>query len=158
MMENSMPQFQRICKIAILAFVGLMLTGCGPTPKDKLVGDWRGKLKVDREKVDAKTAGNPIAKAIVGKVLEAAEDGLMEIELKEDNTYEMEVTLGLTKKTTGVWSVLSANGDQINVQVAENDGESNTMTLTMIDDDTFSIPANGEAGEYAKFICRREKK
>lgn len=137
----------------------LVLSGCAPSAKDKLIGKWQGTIEVDDAKLQQKlgaASNNPIQKAITAKLIEAVKQGTMEFELKADDSFSSSVNLGLlSKDASGTWKVVNDNGNQITVTLTDQEGKVEQTTLTFSEDGSFEIVPDGEAGEVAIFRCRR---
>ena len=66
---------------ASLCFLfAILLSGCGTSAKDKLVGHWTGKVEIDNANYQEKlkeTSGHPIRKALVEELVRAVKLGSM---------------------------------------------------------------------------------
>ncbi|MDG2384501.1 MAG: hypothetical protein P8N76_22725 [Pirellulaceae bacterium] len=153
---------QRSLGYTLCFLLAILLSGCGTSAKDKLVGHWTGKVEIDNAKYQQKlkeTSGHPIQKALVEELIRAVKLGSMDFDLKDDDSYTLSIKLGpLSKDSYGDWKVLQDKGDRIKVQLTDHNGVTDQQTLVFKDANTFTVEAEGEASEFAVFRCRRGEK
>ncbi|MGM0489201.1 MAG: hypothetical protein ACQESR_20875 [Planctomycetota bacterium] len=135
-----------------------LLCGCGSSPRDRLVGRWHGRVQFDDEAVEDKLgeANNPITKAVVEKLVTAAESGTMDCELKGDGEFTLTMELGpLSQDTYGQWEVVRQDAKEVTIRFTDPKGNIQDRTFKFLDDDTFTIDAPGKLKGLAVFKCTR---
>lgn len=139
--------------------LALLLTGCGRSAKERLVGRWQGRIEFDDAKVEQKlqeVSANPIKRAVVEKLIEGAKAGTMDFELKRDGSYTLTLKLGpIDRDTYGKWEVLEQRGNQATVRLTDHKGKSETATITFEDNNTVTTDAPQELRDVAIFKCER---
>jgi len=142
-----------------LSLLALLLTGCGRSAQERLVGRWQGRLEFDDAKVEQKlqeVSANPIQKAVVEKLIEGAKSGTMDFELKRDGSFTLTTKVGRVKSDTyGQWEVLDAVRNQATVRLTDHAGKVETATITFVDINTVTTDAPEQLSDVAIFKCRR---
>lgn len=142
-----------------VCLLAVVLTGCGKSAKNRLVGRWQGRIEFDDAKVDQKlqeSANSPIQRAIVEKLIKGFESGTLDFELKSDGSYTSTMKFGrVTTDKYGKWEVVEQNGNRATVRLTNHDGNVETPTITFSDNDTFTTDARGPVSEIAAFRCKR---
>jgi hypothetical protein len=137
----------------------LLIGGCGPTAKDKLVGKWAGSVRFDDAAVQRKLeegGNNPIKEAIVRKILEALESGTVALEFKRDGSYTLTSRLGsLSENSYGTWEVVAETAQQATIRMTDQAGKVQETALVFADTDVVSVPLTGEAAGIGEFRCTR---
>ena len=144
-------------RLLCLSLIGF-LSGCGTSSRDKLVGRWHGTLQFEEAAVERKLgqANNPIAKAVLEKIINAAEAGTMDFELKPDGEFTLTMKLGpLSKDTYGRWEVVEEDGDGTTIRLTHPDGDVQQQTIKFLNPDSFVIDAPGKLKGLAVFKCTR---
>jgi len=143
----------------LLVAVCLLLAGCGPTAKDRLVGRWSGGVQFDDAAVQRKLdeeGSNPIKEAIVKKALEAFESGTITLEFKADGSYTSTTQLGpFSDDDYGTWEVINEKPQQATVRLTSHEGNVQETAVVFADQDVVTAPLTGQAAGLGQFRCTR---
>lgn len=147
---------RRFARLAAVALGSLLLVGCGEsTPRDKLVGKWKGAPQVNEsvdQVVDSASGGeqvNPLARGaarFVGGIVAKATMSV-EIDLRESGTAffrgntEM---LGLPPDSDGKWELVSADADSAEIRFDVN-GQTLDAKVVFRDADEVTLKAEVNA-------------
>jgi hypothetical protein len=142
-----------------VCLLAVVLTGCGKSAKNRLVGRWQGRIEFDDAKVDQKlqeSANSPIQRAIAEKMIKGFESSTFDIELKKDGSFTSTLKIGpMTTNGYGKWEVVNQKGNRATIRLTDQDGKVQTPTITFSDNDTFTTDATGPVSEIAVFRCKR---
>lgn len=146
--------------ICIGILIAIAATGCGRSPKQRLVGKWQGAIEFDEQAVQKqreKVSKNVIAKAFLEKAIEGFESGTVNIELKADNSFTLTVEIGPFKRASfGKWEVVSAIGNLVVVRLIDQNHRVEQVSLKFVDNNTFTMDIIGkDAQDLAVFRCNR---
>ena len=153
-----MKFFTKCPLLAPAVVLSLLIVGCAPSAKDKLVGKWRGGVDFDDEAVQQKLdeAGNPGASSIVKKMIEAFESGTMDIELKADDSYTSNTQLGpLSKADFGKWEVVNEQSTQATIRFTSHEGNVQEAAVLFSEKDVITAPFTGQGAGLGAFRCNR---
>jgi hypothetical protein len=143
----------------VTVVAALLVSGCGPTAKDKLVGKWTGGVRFDQAAVQRKLdegGNNPIKEAIVRKILEALETGTIDLEFKKDGSYTSTSRLGpWSENNYGRWEVLEESAQRATIRMTDQAGRVLDTAIVFADTDVVSVPLTGEAAGVGEFRCTR---
>jgi hypothetical protein len=150
--------FQRLALVS-LTLAAALFAGCGPTAKERLTGHWKGSVAIDETKLQAKldaSKANPLAEIATKGFAEMLKRGSMDLDLYADDTYHYSIQTGLIPIAgRGKWKVLEEAANTATVELAPDSGEAKSWVLTFDGPDSFTVPVDGEPGEYASFRCTR---
>lgn len=153
-----MRLFAKCPLLATAVVISLLSVGCAPSAKEKLVGKWRGGVEFDDEAVQQKLdeAGNPVATAIVKKMIEAFESGTMDIQLKADDSYTSSTQLGpFSKADYGTWEIVNEQSTQATIRFASHEGNVQDATVLFSEKDVITAPFTGQGAGLGAFRCNR---
>jgi hypothetical protein len=160
--DESMLRARIQSAIVAVGVIVAICSGCGRSAKHRLVGKWQGTIEFKEEVVARKRAEvskNPLAKAILEKLIQNFESGTIDVELKRDNSFNMTLRLGsLTKASHGTWQVISAAGRIVIIRLIDHAGKVEQCALQIVDRNTVTMDIVGKEGkDLAVFRCSRIK-
>ncbi|MCO6457623.1 MAG: hypothetical protein J5I93_20160 [Pirellulaceae bacterium] len=138
----------------------LLLSGCGPSAHDRLVGHWDGQFDINQQEVERQSGdsksplANPLAQMMLGGMKAAT------LKLHFDKTGQMEMTFKigpLDQSTRGTWEVVRSEGDQVTIQSQDERGNQKQFELTFTGPDEFVMrpPEGGDAVSLGTIRFRR---
>lgn len=137
-----------------LALTTSTLACCGMfNPASRLYGKW----KLDFEESLKRSVGDNQLQAAAARLAWGFYGGNITIDFRSDGTasFNLDSLVG-GGSNDGKWSVTSAEGDTLKVQVTPDDSEKpSTFTIHLIDADTFELE---DLGQVNVAVFRREKK
>ncbi|WP_254510588.1 hypothetical protein [Anatilimnocola floriformis] len=122
-----------------LAAVMIAAVGCGQSaapPAQRLPGKWYGKVVLEKE-----TIGNTLTPAQIANLqkmemaIEFTKDGVMDSSGVENN---------VPYKSAGKWQFVSQEGDVLNINAIEANGQQKPAILVFEGNDNFTIPLKTE--------------
>lgn len=137
----------------------LLVSGCGPTAKDKLVGQWTGSVQFDDDAVQQRLeqdGNNLIKEAIVKKILEALASGTIDLEFKADASYTSTSRLGpFSENDYGKWEIVDETAQRATIRMTNHAGKIQETSIVFADQHVVSAPLTGQAAGLGEFRCTR---
>lgn len=138
----------------------LLLSGCGPSARDRLVGHWDGQFDLNQQEVQRQAGdsnsplANPLAQLVIGGMKAAT------LKLQFDKTGQMAMTFKigpLDQSTRGTWEVVRSEGDQVTIQSQDERGNQKQFDLTFTGPDEFVMrpPEGGDTANLGTIRFRR---
>ena len=131
----------------------LLLTACGPSAEQRLIGTWQADTSEKAEQAKAAAEGTPMA----GLVAKMTENLGFTIRLQEEGKMSFQVKMGaITIDTDGEWKVLDENGDEATIETRynrPNNGEQvvEKTTISFETGDRIRMKPPGDRGETMYF-------